>query len=620
MPRPKRARVTPSVPVNIASRRAAAAENAIPSDLLEESRPRRALANVSNIVHPGKANSIPSENALAPVKITSKRNQKRGGRERDESVEVVGDLSERTRRRTRRSKEIFEHGASEDQRGNTSSVAQPRTRGKAAPKIDGHGVRENNVKSSNEKRNKRTLNTSPSASEQDGASVVSPPLTEAELLPEAQTMSGSTPKSTRQVNSSPKKLHEIVLQMPASVHRLRNTPGGDRSLLALGNWKQRARQPSIVRTARRESSDNGSEDSFDLPASDDFDPDDESTPLKVAEVQEQATSFGSDGKPITDSARASTSSARKRKRSPQSAQNNTAHELSVLSSPLSSVRSSESMPSDPAEILSRQAARKSGQLNESDAIHTAPEHGQGPEIESELQDSPRSSSTSLQSPETTQSPIRVSEPQRNTSTRSTDRKKLDKKSKRLTTAELTSLLPQWRPRRAKAANADFQVLSSSEREDSSREDEPEEDEDELAPRQRKARKRRTSHTGKRPTQTPVRTRKKNTSKKGASSAAPSRANAPKRTYGRNSSDKENHDEEEEPSEFMQHLAGNEDDGDGTVVGREGRDREGKGKGRKGNYRESIELSAAAKKFAEVDDWEMEFESVETGGRSSSPWR
>ena len=34
---------------------------------------------------------------------------------------------------------------------------------------------------------------------------------------------------------------------------------------------------------------------------------------------------------------------------------------------------------------------------------------------------------------------------------------------------------------------------------------------------------------------------------------------------------------------------------------------------------AVELEVARKKFEEVDEWEMEFESVDAGG-TSSPWR
>lgn len=75
-----------------------------------------------------------------------------------------------------------------------------------------------------------------------------------------------------------------------------------------------------------------------------------------------------------------------------------------------------------------------------------------------------------------------------------------------------------------------------------------------------------------------------------------------RTYGNRrvvSSDKENE------STFIYHELSEEDDEPTEVTI---------------NHAKSAELAAAAKKFAEVDQWEMEFESVDIGGESSSPWR
>jgi hypothetical protein len=44
------------------------------------------------------------------------------------------------------------------------------------------------------------------------------------------------------------------------------------------------------------------------------------------------------------------------------------------------------------------------------------------------------------------------------------------------------------------------------------------------------------------------------------------------------------------------------------------------KGSKSDEKISDELRKAREKFAEVDDWEMEFESASLGQENSSPWR
>ena len=83
----------------------------------------------------------------------------------------------------------------------------------------------------------------------------------------------------------------------------------------------------------------------------------------------------------------------------------------------------------------------------------------------------------------------------------------------------------------------------------------------------------------------------------------------KRTYGRRG------EEDKENDGSVAGLAdGESEDSDGVGCVNE----MGRSKGIK-DVAMSKELEAARKKFAEIDDWEMEFESVDVGG-TSSPWR
>jgi len=185
----------------------------------------------------------------------------------------------------------------------------------------------------------------------------------------------------------------------------------------------------------------------------------------------------------------------------------------------------------------------------------------------------------------------------------------------LTTAALQALLPQTRKLKTDRVRDTFDIHSSSTQED----DEIDEDEDELSrPRRRAA---ALSNRGQKPgaLKSPKATRGKasrTVTTKATKSNKPSkpRTNAPavkapaaktSRTYTRRSQgDKENEGGDDDEEQQIQ----DEGNSDVTVV-----DETMGGKAKSG------ELKDARKKFEEIDNWEMEFESADiTGG--SSPWR
>jgi len=103
------------------------------------------------------------------------------------------------------------------------------------------------------------------------------------------------------------------------------------------------------------------------------------------------------------------------------------------------------------------------------------------------------------------------------------------------------------------------------------------------------------------------------------------AAASKKTYGRRAADKENPGRPRGRNDDDASSGDEQDDDDGVRVV----------SAAKGKRTTSREMAEAAKKFAEVDEWELEFESQDIGGggggggglrgvgedaRGSSPWR
>ncbi|KAL1393135.1 hypothetical protein HDK64DRAFT_259437 [Phyllosticta capitalensis] len=446
----------------------------------------------------------------------------------------------------------------------------------------------------------------------------------------------------------------------------------ENSVLALSKFKRRPRQPSILRmvgaTSDVENNDNDNDDTEDLTLNyslGDFEPDHESTPLHL---QKGRKSMGGESE-------ARTSSSRKRKFQELEFEHNEGSEIQVpASSPpvlpqnhMVVIESSsehlysdasdlpqhvpytqdplpgeeeDPLPEDAGEPVGHgtpniysetqappRSSSSSPPLDELDdqpeATPEAPKNRRSrrqPQPIKATQDDPDSSSAS-DSNDDTETPART----RKRSTRSKSKapaSKPNSKSKKqrpITTSALASLLPRRRrPQRQRGNAADpFDIPSSTSGDDNddaaTRNIEAQElssDEDELAhdppPRQRGKSKSATATTkSKRPADS---TRRKGKAAGGGdAAAAPSKKRGaggrPSKTYGlaRVSSDKENQN------------------ADGEDVDAEGRNTDGE-EGEGGGVKE--DLAKVAQKFAEIDKWEMEFESVsaEAGAGASSPWR
>ncbi|QDS69209.1 hypothetical protein FKW77_000641 [Venturia effusa] len=405
------------------------------------------------------------------------------------------------------------------------------------------------------------------------------------------------------------------VQYPRSALKAQGTPAVETSVLALTNFKRRPRQGSIIRMVQQTSELGDTEQHLDVDIEndpllqglenttddfEDFNPEHESTPLHQAQrksdVREDETW---------------TSSSRKRKHAAED------DEIQVL-------QSSPPIPSSPpARHQSPVRSFTSASLPE--VIESTQEEI---DMYSETMAPPKSSSEPV-SP--VRSPVRAdkrrklsgqhdqdNEDEGSPSPAQAKKQTSRKKASGMLTAALRSLLPKPRRKiRAAKRTADYDFPSTDDDnyetlvlQDS--------DDDELA----------HAKTRGRDTKTPMRKVSGNR-KKGPKTVSPastrtemqsanvkgkkSEKSKVKKTYGRVAMEKEN-----DPNIEIFSNHGNEDEGDETKTfgGRKKR----AGSVAVSNISKVKELEDVKKKFAEVDDFEMEFESVDLGGGSSSPWR
>lgn len=352
--------------------------------------------------------------------------------------------------------------------------------------------------------------------------------------------------------------------------RIGSTPGFESSILS--NFKKRSRQPSLLQMMQADDEDSSDFDDEDFLGG--FSPQDESTPLNVARVSnaaERQLAVSPSRPPLVISAPSSTES-RKRKR--QSRAVNDEHvEPALPSSRSSSVSTLTPAPESPVA-------------------------GSSDVLLSFTMATPMSSSTV--------SPIRLMTVERQTAATSEETKPLPK----VTTLSLqTRFLPQRRIRRR------LHMDSSDDEDIDSANEDP--DEDELT--REVMRRPQRSRTKALSTATSGRTnaklgksnrggkKSKRNNTKATGKAVDSQGSKSRRTYSRQAADKEN-DYLSDNSSVLSSPPPSEDlESDTDLPSHASKKRVS-----------SRELQNAALKFAEVDQWEMEFEDV--SNFESSPMR
>lgn len=396
--------------------------------------------------------------------------------------------------------------------------------------------------------------------------------------------------------------------LPSSMALQMGTPAHVGSAMKIANFKRRAREPSILGTAQKARLQGLQYDLDDEDEDeDDFNPDDESTPLNLSRTKIMASASNP-----------SSANSRKRKLSgvqvPQSSprlpspkpataetvvqstetqleeeeQNFEAsenidedelpvpsvearpHTLEVLSDTMAPPLSSSSMPPSPQLPTRKYRAPSRGRRTQRN--QTPPPH---------TQDSPISSPPSL-----THSPNRI------VHTTKAKPKQAAPPPSTLSTAQLQVLLPR---RRRRAARDTFDIPSSEDEIDITGLS-PEDDELShiiVRPRPRR---------GNTVTRTLAPTKKASKAKPVSKLIA--KAVSTKRTYGARAnpaSGKENENEDEDGADVDDSLALVQDDGELEVQSSENSQELEKRIGK--------ELKKAARKFREVDQWELDFEEV-----------
>ncbi|KAI8300489.1 hypothetical protein K4K59_001492 [Colletotrichum sp. SAR11_240] len=427
-----------------------------------------------------------------------------------------------------------------------------------------------------------------------------------------------------------------------------STPGIS-SMFNIGNFRRRQREPSILGTAQKERAQRPLEPSSEPESGDenedDFNPEAESTPINNRRRTQPPPAVEpdseSEAEPVTDSQQvlapdsqpereaAATSSAKSRKRKsveshddedrpgkasrtepeqPELIDDDSDSSLSDLPSPVMTPTRASNIPRpvtpNQDEIMAPPESSGSEDNEAWPDIHTLAKHRRRrASPTTPMRDGNMSDVSSP--PSLTHSPNFPA-------TRKNAQKK--KQQKKMTTAELTGLLPQ---RRHKKTRDPFDA------EDSEDEDEdvenangaPDDDELSYADTRTRSRRAKVAPLNRSSANRPPSRGGKTTAT--AKSKPATRSSRPSRTYSRRLSDKENQVEDEDAEvEGVEDVAEPEGEaeesfapgaGDETVELPEGSD----------PMPTAEELKQAARKFKEVDRWELEFEEVT---EASSPNR
>lgn len=460
------------------------------------------------------------------------------------------------------------------------------------------------------------------------------------------------------------------ISRPESVLKSQSTPAAETSVLALKNFKRRPRQPSMLAMVQQraasarpsaahtqqateiERDDSGASDLDDGDEDEEFAPDAEGTPLHLRKAKRTSAASQRMASPMakvlerahagpkkrkSDDVESSVSSLSalrvKRQKSARCAneqddtpQPEATPEVQVINSSPASTP-----PIEPSITGRQQRLASAGFIVPSthENAHVGAEEqiplndipdDDGGAVRDETMADPLSSSPLPEDPKSLPETDIMADPltQLTPPRRKRDQERAEKKARQMMTATLQSLLPKRRqPLRPRRRKSEYDVDSNSDQSDV---DEESEDDAGAASRRRiktAAAKPRES-TAVRKASPAAKKSAASTQKTRKSAAPPSRprtATASKkatgktaRTFGRNAaSDKEN---EPADSDFEE-LPDNDDSAlpDTSLTMNEATEM-------------SVELAAAKAKFAEVDGWDMEFESVsfDEGRSSSQTWR
>lgn len=427
-----------------------------------------------------------------------------------------------------------------------------------------------------------------------------------------------------EANATSEKMAEMRTMaggQPTPSAKVKATPATESSVLTLANFKRRPRQPSILQIGRHDEPEAPIESNEELH---EFEPDDESTPFHLSQSRSHLQSTPRGHVRSSSSQRLSSSNSRKRKLTPpelqvprsQSPLVQTPPSILYVGSPIRPNTSLYDLPT--AE-----------EVSEPELPPIRPLRAQNPDVWSDTLAPPQSSSPTHEVAQSARS-IRIvkakvatgkkANPKQRTHNLAakspTPTSKASKKAhplKTITTASLQNLIPHRRRRVPRREVNEFDIPSSSDA-DLEVVDVPE-DEDELSsavPLARKTRgkakdkfirdkgvKKGVGGKAQQPKQLPqaLTTVKSKT-----------KQNPPCKIYTRRVSDKENAAHSNSDSSSLSEISANTDVEDTTSSPLKRTEPSAR--------KTSKELQTLAKKFKEVDQWTLEFEEVTAS--SSSP--
>ncbi|MCJ1319944.1 hypothetical protein MMC15_005280 [Xylographa vitiligo] len=408
---------------------------------------------------------------------------------------------------------------------------------------------------------------------------------------------------------------ERVKPAPFSTCKLLATPSAESSMLALANFKRRPRQPSILQIGRQ---DNPALETELDDVVDDFQPDEESTPFYITRlgVTSQPIPIHPANTPLSTSSSLERQipSSRKRK----------------LTSPRVQVPNSQSSPdrlsSSPPQRAEKQASH----------LHTSPEarlHDSDPDLPSNESRAPHAETiwSDIMAPPDSSSPpqspgesitiqkirFKRSDANRKRKQRRASTfvpsKSISQPLKSISTATLQNLLPRRHHRPVKRASGYFDIQESSDVEL----DTPEVAEDQVSFATSSGRRKVITQKRKpmklmKPVTT-VKKRQPGKTAQRAHSQEDGKGTSVVRTYSRCLSDKENINADSDRVRLDESI----DSPLSTISHNLSAQSSTENKDGAMPAKARTELKTLAKKFKEVDKWEMEFEEVTAS--SSSPW-
>ncbi|KAK6000502.1 hypothetical protein QM012_003748 [Aureobasidium pullulans] len=423
--------------------------------------------------------------------------------------------------------------------------------------------------------------------------------------------SPSPPRQTAVPGTAVKAPASVV--RPQSAVKMQSTPGAESSVLALQNFRRRARQPSLLQMVQNpDLAGTPIDDTTDftlgsLGDEDDFAPHDEGTPLQVSRGRpiEIEADLEDEDEVVQEQEKAQTPEPAlpnsddefygATPQKPSQRQSRKRKSDAIGESEVQIVRSSPSLPSPSRSLAEREEYETiPATAPEDDSEEPATTEAQQRRLLSDTYAEPMSSSP----PPDPISPVSPDQPRRTSAlSPSAIRKSAraggqqTKNIRPLTTATLRAMLPKRRAQRKD--EFDFTSSSALEASSSAFEDE-------------KRKKPRTKRT--------VATKKPVTAKSKKSTTTATKKTS--RTYARNNKENNPVVEISSGSSSLSELNSDEIEADETADTSIDTI-----KGPKSDEKISDELRKAREKFAEIDNWDMEFESASLGaGGASSPWR